>query len=132
MQHDLDHNDFVKFETSVSLLAFLWRISYEELRHTLLIIVCFHFCRVLGESSDFYLYRISYLWYSPLGFAITVIFGLVISNIFRILTTEVPRQLNSDLFTPMVANRIRNRLDPMTKTGCQNETFDLQTLDTVQ
>lgn len=66
--------------------------------------------RAVGDSSDFYLYRISYMWYAPLGVLITVIVGLTTSNLFRVLTKDyVPREVDPDFFIPPVANRITRR-----------------------
>lgn len=73
------------------------------------------------------------MWYAPLGFALAVIVGLAVSNLLQVLTKKIPRQMNSDLFTPMVANRIRNRINPVNMTaGCQNNTDEAPEPDTIQ
>lgn len=65
--------------------------------------------RSTGDSSYFYLYRISYMWYSPLGFLITFIFGLLVSNLFRLCFKNQKDELDANLFFPVIARRIRYR-----------------------
>lgn len=64
----------------------------------------------------FYLYRISYLWYSPIGFCITLFGGWIVSLIFTgcgmggervIYLDEEKRMINADLFSPPIAKRLR-------------------------
>ncbi|XP_011686236.1 PREDICTED: putative sodium-dependent multivitamin transporter [Wasmannia auropunctata] len=66
------------------------------------------FSKSTGDSSYFYLYRISYLWYSFLGFIITFLLGLLISNLSRLLLKNQSNELDPNLFFPVVA-RIRSR-----------------------
>ncbi|XP_011686235.1 PREDICTED: putative sodium-dependent multivitamin transporter isoform X2 [Wasmannia auropunctata] len=61
------------------------------------------------DSSYFYLHRISYMWYSPLGFLITFFFGLLISNLSRLFIKNQNNELDINLFFPMIARRIRSR-----------------------
>lgn len=72
---------------------------------------------VQDESSIFYLYRISYIWYSPLGAIFTLIIGWVFS--FIIFRIAAPQKSNKGtdprLFTPFVANRIKKRLNKNNK-----------------
>ncbi|XP_018301707.1 putative sodium-dependent multivitamin transporter isoform X1 [Mycetomoellerius zeteki] len=67
------------------------------------------FSKSTGDSSYFYLYRISYMWYSPLGFLITFMLGLVISNLSRLIFKKQNDELDTDLFFPVLARRIRYR-----------------------
>ncbi|KYN11813.1 Putative sodium-dependent multivitamin transporter [Trachymyrmex cornetzi] len=62
-----------------------------------------------GDSSYFYLYRISYMWYSPLGFLITFILGLVISNLSHLFFKKQNEELDTNLFFPVLARRIYYR-----------------------
>ncbi|XP_018397564.1 PREDICTED: putative sodium-dependent multivitamin transporter [Cyphomyrmex costatus] len=62
-----------------------------------------------GDSSYFYLYRISYMWYSPLGFLITFMLGLIISNLSRLFFKTQNDELDTNLFFPVLARRIRYR-----------------------
>ncbi|XP_015592267.1 putative sodium-dependent multivitamin transporter [Cephus cinctus] len=61
------------------------------------------------DSSYFYLYRLSYIWYSAIGFLITVVVGLLVSNLARIVLKEEKEKLNPDLFFTIIGNRMRNR-----------------------
>lgn len=49
------------------------------------------------------------MWYSPLGFLITFIFGLVISNLSRLFIKHQDEHLDTDLFFPVIARRIQER-----------------------
>ncbi|XP_033222167.1 putative sodium-dependent multivitamin transporter [Belonocnema kinseyi] len=60
------------------------------------------------EYSYFYLYRISYMWYCPIGFAITFVIGLLVSWI-GIMMCGRDDAKDPDLFFPVIANRMRNR-----------------------
>ncbi|XP_012235172.2 putative sodium-dependent multivitamin transporter [Linepithema humile] len=62
-----------------------------------------------GDDSYFYLYRISYMWYCPLGFLITFILGLFISSLSRLLIKGQSKELDLNLFFPLIARRIRYR-----------------------
>ncbi|XP_046741740.1 putative sodium-dependent multivitamin transporter isoform X2 [Diprion similis] len=59
--------------------------------------------------SYFYLYRISHMWYSAIGFLVTFLVGLLVSNVGRIVMKEEQPELDPDLFIPWVADRIRKR-----------------------
>ncbi|KAG7212483.1 hypothetical protein KM043_012796 [Ampulex compressa] len=60
-------------------------------------------------ASYFYLYRISYMWYSPLGFVITFGIGFLVSNVSRIVFGKRQADLDPNLFFPIIGNRIRRR-----------------------
>ncbi|XP_011881261.1 PREDICTED: putative sodium-dependent multivitamin transporter isoform X2 [Vollenhovia emeryi] len=62
-----------------------------------------------GDSSYFYLYRISYMWYSPIGFLITFILGLLVSYLSRLFIKNETDDLDANLFFPVIARRIRAR-----------------------
>jgi hypothetical protein len=65
--------------------------------------------RSTGDSSYFYLYRISYMWYSVLGFLITFMLGLLVSALSRAINGSRNANLDPNLFFPMIARRIRSR-----------------------
>ncbi|KAK0092435.1 hypothetical protein PV326_001465 [Microctonus aethiopoides] len=58
------------------------------------------------DSDFFYLYRISYMWYSTIGCLIAIIIGWIVSNILQLIGLEKPRHIHPDLFFPFIANRI--------------------------
>nr|XP_034196013.1 putative sodium-dependent multivitamin transporter [Osmia lignaria] len=65
-----------------------------------------------GESNDdsyFYLYRISYMWYCPIGSVLSFGAGWIFSWIFDRISKEERKELNPDLFTPILASRVRKR-----------------------
>ncbi|GAB1867003.1 Putative sodium-dependent multivitamin transporter [Camponotus japonicus] len=68
-----------------------------------------NFSKSTGDSSYFYLYRISYMWYAPLGFLITFILGLFISGLFRLFIKDQNDKLDPNLFFPVIARRIYYR-----------------------
>ncbi|KAF3425527.1 hypothetical protein E2986_05638 [Frieseomelitta varia] len=70
----------------------------------------------VDDSSYFYLYRISYLWYNPLGLIITLIMGYLISLITNKILYKNARELEPSLFTPLLASRIRRRRQDADKT----------------
>ncbi|KAK1122172.1 hypothetical protein K0M31_009398 [Melipona bicolor] len=70
----------------------------------------------MDESSYFYLYRISYLWYNPLGLTITLIIGYLISLITNKILYKNAREPEPSLFTPLLASRIRRRRQDADKT----------------
>ena len=61
------------------------------------------------DSSYFYLYRISYMWYCPLGFVLTFVIGLLLSYCWKLLFKEPKVELDPNLFFPIIGNRIRRR-----------------------
>ncbi|OXU26138.1 hypothetical protein TSAR_003324 [Trichomalopsis sarcophagae] len=63
-----------------------------------------------GDSSYFYLYRISYIWYSAIGFVITMFIGIVISYLTRAMCKKEDDELDPDLFFPFIAKRMRKRM----------------------
>lgn len=56
-----------------------------------------------NPASYFYLYRISYMWYAPLGFLIAIVLGLIVS----LVTRGNERELDPKLFFPFVAKKIQ-------------------------
>ncbi|KAI9589534.1 putative sodium-dependent multivitamin transporter [Glossina fuscipes] len=73
------------------------------------------------ETDYFYLYRISYMWYSVLGFLITFLMGCLCSWIFeklhwdnndRIYTDCTRTIIKYELFVPPVAKRLRHHQMP--------------------
>ncbi|XP_012280969.1 putative sodium-dependent multivitamin transporter [Orussus abietinus] len=62
------------------------------------------------NESYFYLYRISYMWYAPLGFLITIIVGLVVSNLVYLCSGRERVECDPDLFFPFVSTRLRRKL----------------------
>lgn len=63
----------------------------------------------IDDTSYFYLYRISYMWYAPLGFLITVIVGLLVSNIVRCMFRRTQKELDPNLFFPVIGKRLRKK-----------------------
>ncbi|XP_014207490.2 putative sodium-dependent multivitamin transporter [Copidosoma floridanum] len=64
------------------------------------------------DSAYFYLYRISYMWYSVIGFVGTFVVGFVASCIYRCFVAaddNEKKRLDPDLFFPVIASRIRHR-----------------------
>lgn len=61
------------------------------------------------KESYFYLYRLSYMWYCPLGFLSSFLIGLIISWLTKIIFQEKEILLDPRLFTPIVSSRIRRR-----------------------
>lgn len=49
------------------------------------------------------------MWYSPLGFLITFILGLLVSNLSRVFIKNQNDELDANLFFPVIARRIRYR-----------------------
>ncbi|XP_011704411.1 PREDICTED: putative sodium-dependent multivitamin transporter [Wasmannia auropunctata] len=68
-----------------------------------------NFSKSTGDSSYFYLYRISNMWYSPLGFLITFLLGLLVSNLSHLFIKNQNDQLDINLFFPVVARRIHSK-----------------------
>ncbi|XP_051158287.1 putative sodium-dependent multivitamin transporter [Leptopilina boulardi] len=85
----------------------------------------------LENSSTFFLYRISYMWYAPLGTTLTLIIGWVFSLIiYKISATQnSSTKIDPKLFTPFVANRIRKRLNKNNKTS---QVFVLESNNSLQ
>lgn len=70
------------------------------------------------EIEYFWLYKISYMWYAPLGFFTVLIVGWIVSVVLdsfglggepKIFSDENKTIINADLFTPPLAKRIRER-----------------------
>ncbi|KAH0552035.1 putative sodium-dependent multivitamin transporter [Cotesia glomerata] len=62
------------------------------------------------KKEFFYLYRISYLWYAPIGVVMTIVVGWITSNVLQSLgLDQVKKNLDPDLFFPCIARRIRSR-----------------------
>jgi len=76
------------------------------------------FCSTVqpDQSSYFYLYRISYLWYNPMGLTITLVVGYVASIIVRLIQGRNNIEHDPSLFTPFLAARIRRRRQDAQKT----------------
>lgn len=72
--------------------------------------------RHVDDSSYFYLYRVSYIWYNPLGFLITLIVGYVTSLITSRIFHKDAREPDPSLFVPFLASRIRRRRQNEGKT----------------
>lgn len=61
------------------------------------------------DKSYFYLYRISYMWYCPLGFLLAIIIGAVVSWIMKWIFRENLPEVDLALLSPIVANQIQKR-----------------------
>nr|XP_003705868.1 PREDICTED: putative sodium-dependent multivitamin transporter [Megachile rotundata] len=62
-----------------------------------------------NDDSYFYLYRISYMWYCPIGSVLSFAVGWVASWICERISGKERKQLHPDLFTPILAARLRKR-----------------------
>ncbi|KAH0948285.1 hypothetical protein HN011_011329 [Eciton burchellii] len=65
------------------------------------------------DKSYFYLYQISYMWYCPLGFLLTIAVGWLTSWITRWIFKEDQIEVDPSLFSPIVANRVQKRQKKM-------------------
>ena len=92
------------------------------LKNALLIVLFLTFFRILDDSRFFYLYRISYMWYSPIGFLMTVIIGLIVSYFCRLVFREKPQYLDPDLFFPCIGKCMRARQQRDNETDEKNFT----------
>ncbi|KAL0119090.1 hypothetical protein PUN28_009596 [Cardiocondyla obscurior] len=68
------------------------------------------------HSSYFYLYRISYFWYNPIGLTITLVVGYTASIIVRLIQGGNNIEHDPNLFMPFIAKRIRRRRQDAEKT----------------
>ncbi|XP_011699610.1 PREDICTED: putative sodium-dependent multivitamin transporter [Wasmannia auropunctata] len=68
-----------------------------------------NFSKSTGDSSYFYLYRISSLWYPPIGFLITFLLGMLVSNLSGLFIKNQNNELDINLFFPVIARRICSR-----------------------
>ncbi|XP_076293739.1 putative sodium-dependent multivitamin transporter [Lasioglossum baleicum] len=64
---------------------------------------------VANDDSYFYLYRISYMWYCPLGSVISFVVGLFSSWILNLICKDQSKELDPDLFNPIKARMVRKR-----------------------
>lgn len=71
---------------------------------------------IKDESSYFYLYRISYMWYVVIGFFVALTVGYITSVILerlnkageiKIYTDNTQMFYNTDLFSPPIAKRLK-------------------------
>lgn len=71
---------------------------------------------ILNFCRFFYLYKISYMWYAPIGFCIAFFGGWIISQILILLKLEGDSTIymdesktliHADLFSPPIAKRLR-------------------------
>lgn len=73
-----------------------------------------------NDNPYFYLYRISYMWYCPLGCLIATTLGWILNTIFRFCFEESQsEELDPDLFTPFIAKRLlksRRKVDEFCST----------------
>ncbi|KOC66377.1 Putative sodium-dependent multivitamin transporter [Habropoda laboriosa] len=70
----------------------------------------------VNDSPLFYLYRISYMWYTPMGLTITLVVGFLTSLAASRLIHKDAREPDPDLFVPSLAARIRQRRQDAAKT----------------
>lgn len=73
------------------------------------------------ESSYFYLYRISYMWYAPIGFVVSLFGGWLLSYCMAVFKWDNNRriyhdaectQIKHDLFVPPIAKHLQRRQTP--------------------
>ncbi|XP_024946748.1 putative sodium-dependent multivitamin transporter isoform X2 [Cephus cinctus] len=75
-----------------------------------------------GDSTYFYLYRISYMWYCPLGFIVCILFGLLGSGLFRLIFKENNENLHPNLYMSVGTSRQAEVLGRSDEVECKNET----------
>lgn len=78
-------------------------ISAEENRYMMKVIATakkyYYLLFLFSNDNVFFLYRISFMWYSAIGYLVTVILGLLVS----LLTgAQNPHNLNEDLLSPPI------------------------------
>ncbi|XP_011158011.2 putative sodium-dependent multivitamin transporter isoform X2 [Solenopsis invicta] len=80
-----------------------------------------NFNSTIQDPSEYsYLYRISYLWYTPIGLVITLIVGYVASIIIQRIQGGDNIEHDPDLFVPCLAIKMKQRRqDPRYTTGSQ-------------
>lgn len=76
------------------------------------------------DDSYFYLYRISYMWYCPLGSVISFAVGLFVSWISNLISRGDSEELDPNLFNPIKAARMRARRLKSGKDAQSNITLD--------
>ncbi|XP_055695888.1 putative sodium-dependent multivitamin transporter [Lutzomyia longipalpis] len=81
---------------------------------------------VPDDSDYFWLYRLSYLWYSVLGFLVTLFVGLASAYILKwlklegescIYEDETKECINTDLFSPPIAWQLKKRYAKYIQNG---------------
>lgn len=74
--------------------------------------------QTIDDNAYPYLYRISYLWYSPIGFCISFFGGWLLTIVFEYFNCEGTKAIylddekkliNADLFSPPIARIIRDK-----------------------
>ncbi|XP_076169281.1 putative sodium-dependent multivitamin transporter isoform X2 [Ptiloglossa arizonensis] len=68
------------------------------------------------NANDFYLYRISYILYNPMGLVITLFVGYLTSLAAKRIFYKNAREPDTNLFVPFLASRIRRRRRNAEKT----------------
>lgn len=87
-----------------------------------------------AEQSDYFLlYRLSYMWYSAIGFVVTFVCGYLFSWLFEILKFDTNENLyldksrscvNTSLLSPFVARRLKRFNENSTQTDEIGSTVD--------
>ncbi|XP_015174184.1 PREDICTED: putative sodium-dependent multivitamin transporter isoform X1 [Polistes dominula] len=69
------------------------------------------FDKLTNKDSIFYLYRLSYMWYCPLGFLSSLLIGWIISWLTEIICFKKKEEMVIDLrlLTPIIASSIQKR-----------------------
>ncbi|XP_043504397.1 putative sodium-dependent multivitamin transporter [Polistes fuscatus] len=69
------------------------------------------FDKITKKDSFFYLYRLSYMWYCPLGFLISLLIGWIVSWLTETIFFKKKEEIVIDLrlLTPIVASSIQKR-----------------------
>lgn len=94
-------------------------------------------------NEYFWLYRVSYLWLVVFGFFVTLIIGYVVSYVLerfdmggesKIYTDSTKAYINTDLFSPPIAKRLRHlnarNLETTSFVGLSNGNGDIKRIDT--
>lgn len=86
--------------------------------------IILYFSGTDDSSSYFYMNRLSYLWISPLGMNTAMTFGTIVSFIVQKCSKTPPPILDVNLFTPILARRIKRRRE---KEANSSQLFVLET-----
>ena len=85
------------------------------------------FCyRQSNNDLYFYLYRISYMWYCPLGSVLSFGVGWIFSWISNLILNEKPQDIDPNLFTPILASKLHKQ-----QLKNSNEYHNTVILDTI-
>lgn len=86
----------------------------------------------MDEESFSYINRLSFLWFTSIGWICAIILGLIMSFITNALSKTSQKPSDPRLFTPFVAARIRRRNEKNPPTnGSQVFVLDTKSFERV-